>query len=83
MISRTAAVFSVTLVLAGVSAVADDAPSDKPIQTHKQLMKQCMTEQKAKASNSSADEMKKACEEKIKSYQNHPSSPTPDSAPHS
>lgn len=73
-----------TMILANASAVAvaDDAPTDRPVQTHRRLMRQCMAEQKAKAAGISVDEMKKTCEDEVKSYRDHPSVTTPETAPH-
>jgi hypothetical protein len=70
-----------TMTLAVASALADDAPTARPNQTHRQLMKQCMAEQHAQATGISADEMKKTCEDRIKSYRDHPSATSPETAP--
>lgn len=73
--------FCVALVGVGAPAFADDAPSDQPNKTDHKLMKHCMAQHKAKHDGTSAEDMKKACQNEIKSYHNHPSAPTPGTAP--
>jgi len=69
------------LALAGAQAPADDTNSDRPIKTHKQLMRECIAKQRAEGANASDQDLKKACAEEIKSYNNHPSSTSPDKTP--
>jgi hypothetical protein len=69
------------LAFAGSQAIADDAPTARPNETNRELMRQCMADQKVKNSGASAAEMKKTCKEQIKTYQEHPSVTTPSKAP--
>jgi hypothetical protein len=62
---------------AGLSALADDANSDRPIQTHKQMMKDCMAKEKSSGNGASDEDLRRICRDKIKSYDNHPSETTP------
>jgi hypothetical protein len=71
-----------TALLLGAAALADDAPTAQPNQTDRQLMQHCMAEQKTKSPGASAKEMKKTCQEQVKSYREHPSATSPDKAPH-
>jgi len=65
----------------GSQAMADDAPTARPNQTDRELMKQCLADQRAKNSGASAADLKKICKEQIKTYQEHPSVTTPSKAP--
>jgi len=53
--------------------LADDTNSDRPVKTHKQMMKDCMAKERSTNTGASEDDMRKTCREKIKSYNNHPS----------
>lgn len=79
--ARTVTISLMLTSLLAATALADDSPSARPNQTDRQLMKQCMAEQKSKGGQSDAD-MKKACQEQVKSYRNHPSATSPETAPH-
>jgi len=57
-------------------ALADDTNSDRPVKTHKQMMRECMTKERSANSGASEDDMKKTCRQKIQSYNNHPSETT-------
>ena len=61
------------LASAGVQAIADDTNTDRPVMTHKQMMKDCMDRERASNSGASTEDMKKTCRAKIKSYEDHPS----------
>jgi hypothetical protein len=61
----------------GVRALADDTNTDRPVESHKQMMKDCMAKEKAANSAADTEVLKKTCREKIKSYDNHPSETTP------
>jgi len=61
----------------GAAALADDTNTDRPVQSHKQMMKDCMAKERAANTGASSDYLKKTCEEKIKSYNDHPSETTP------
>jgi len=63
-------------VQAGVLALADDANSDRPVRSHKQLMRDCVAKEKSANTAASDYDVKKICEDKIKSYDNHPSETT-------
>jgi hypothetical protein len=71
---------ALVLILAGTGVstrgLADDTNSDRPVKTHKQLMKECMAKERSANTGASEDDMKKTCREKIKSYNNHPSETT-------
>jgi hypothetical protein len=62
----------------GVSmqAVGDDSNSDRPIVSHKQMMKDCMAKEKQANPGASVDDQKKTCLAKIDSYNKHPSETT-------
>jgi hypothetical protein len=66
-----------TLASFGVRAIADDTNTDRPVVSHKQMMKDCMAKERAANSGASTDDMRKTCREKIKSYDNHPSETAP------
>jgi len=66
-----------TLTGFGVRVMADDANTDRPVESHKQMMKDCMAKERAANSGASTEDMRKTCREKIKSYDNHPSETTP------
>jgi hypothetical protein len=70
-----------TALVVGTVALADDAPTAQPNQTDRQLMQQCMAEQKAKSPDASVKDMRKTCQEKVKSYREHPSVTSPAKAP--
>jgi hypothetical protein len=72
---------TLSLAFAGSLAIADDAPTARPNETNRELMRQCMADQKVKNSGASAAEIKKTCKEQIKTYQEHPSVTTPSKAP--
>jgi hypothetical protein len=76
-----ASLVTLGLAFAGSQAIADDAPTARPNETNRELMRQCMADQKVKNSGASAAEMKKTCKEQIKTYQEHPSVTTPSKAP--
>lgn len=66
------------LTLAGFAAVsslalADDANTDRPVQSHKQLMRECMQRERQVNSTEPRQEIKRTCQEKIRSYNDHPS----------
>jgi hypothetical protein len=61
----------------GVQAIADDTNSDRPVQSHKQMMKDCVAKERAANTTASTESLKKTCEEKIKSYNDHPSETNP------
>ena len=65
----------IVLMLASVSipVLADDTNADRPVQSHKQMMKDCMAQERAANSGASSDAMKRTCRNKIQSYNNHPS----------
>jgi hypothetical protein len=69
------------LAFVGSQAMADDSPAARPNQTERELMKQCMADQRAKNSSASAADLKKICKEQIKTYQEHPSVTAPSKAP--
>jgi hypothetical protein len=74
------------LVILGVAFVgsqtmADDSPTARPNQSDRELMKQCMADQRAKNSDASAADMKKICKQQVKTYQEHPSVTTPSKVP--
>lgn len=54
-------------------ALADDANSDRPVQSHKQMMRDCMQQERQANATESKQDMKRTCREKIKSYNDHPS----------
>jgi hypothetical protein len=54
-------------------ALADDANSDRPVQSHKQMMRDCMQQERQVNSTEPKEEMKRTCREKIRSYNDHPS----------
>jgi hypothetical protein len=68
----------------GMSAIADDTNTDRPVMTNKQMMKNCTAKERAENSNASMDDIKKTCRAKIKSYNDHPSesNPPPDNPGH-
>ena len=57
--------------------LADDAPSAPPVKTHKQKMHECMDRQRASNSGMSKEDMKKACDQELRTLNNHPSMPPP------
>jgi hypothetical protein len=69
---------AIALLAAGMAgvclqALADDAPTAQPQMTHKQMMKDCITKERAAKSSASDADLKKTCEAKIKEYRDHPS----------
>ena len=70
------AVFTGLVAQAGL-VFADDANSDRPIESHKQMMRDCMDRERAAKTGASTEDMKRICREKIKSYVNHPSETLP------
>jgi hypothetical protein len=72
---------ALALPLVGHQTLADDANSDKPIKTHKQLMQECVAKHRAADSSASLSDLKKACRAEIKSYENHPSAVSPSQTP--
>jgi hypothetical protein len=81
MKSTLAQLVIVGAAIIGSQALADDSPAARPTQTDRELMKQCMANQRAKNAGASAADMKKSCKEQIKTYQEHPSVTTPSKAP--
>ncbi|GAC1306143.1 MAG: hypothetical protein NVSMB10_10620 [Steroidobacteraceae bacterium] len=66
--------------MGGSIAVADDTPTDRPVKTQGQLMDECMARHRHDGAGSQKD-LKKTCEAELKSFENHPSAPTPAQAP--
>jgi hypothetical protein len=68
----------IVLLVAGVClpAFGDDTNNDRPVVSHRQMMKDCIAKERAANSGATDDEIKKTCREKIKSYNNHPSETT-------
>jgi hypothetical protein len=60
------AVIFAGLVSFAVQAVADDASSTPPAQSHKQFMKDCMAKAKAANNGTSVQDMRKACHDQMK-----------------
>jgi hypothetical protein len=56
-------------------ALADDAPAAKPVKTQKEKMHACMQKQRTANPGLSKDELKKACENEMKTLDDHPSIP--------
>jgi hypothetical protein len=54
-------------------ALADDANSDRPVESHKQMMRDCIKQERQANPTESKEDMKRICREKINSYNNHPS----------
>jgi hypothetical protein len=65
----------VLMIMAGlaVPAFADDTNSDRPVVSHKQMMRDCMAKEKEANGSASTQDLRKVCREKIRSYDNHPS----------
>ena len=61
----------------GIQAVADDTNTDRPVESHRQMMKECVAKERAANSAASTEDLKKICRDKIKSYNAHPSETTP------
>lgn len=74
IICALVAIFAGTSVSTRV--LADDTNSDRPVKTQKQLMKECMANERSADTGASEGDMKKICREKIKSFNNHPSETT-------
>jgi len=70
-----------TVVGFSLQALADDAPSDQPVKSHGQLMKDCMAKQAASHSGATQKAMKATCNDELTSYHNHPSAKSPSTAP--
>jgi hypothetical protein len=64
-----------TLMAAFAPAMADDAPSAKPVKSQKAQMQDCMAKQRAANSGMTDKAMRKACQTQLQSLQNHPSVP--------
>jgi hypothetical protein len=62
-------------VFAGQSglALADDTNSDRPVESHKQMMRDCIQRERQANPTESKQDMKRTCREKISSYNDHPS----------
>ena len=60
---------------------ADDSPSAPPVKSPKQKMHDCIVKERADNSSMSKEDVKKACEVKIQSDNNHPSRPQPSPNP--
>ncbi|HEV7614278.1 MAG TPA: hypothetical protein VGO37_20550 [Steroidobacteraceae bacterium] len=56
-------------------ALADDAPAAKPVKTQKEQMHACMQKQRTANPGLSKNELKKACENEMKTLEDHPSIP--------
>jgi hypothetical protein len=64
------------LVAALGPAMADDAPSAKPVKTQKAQMQDCMAKQRAAHSSDMSEKaMRKTCQNQLQSLQDHPSVP--------
>jgi hypothetical protein len=63
------------LALSGISVAvfADDTNSARPVITPKQLMANCMAQERQQNAGASEEDMKKICRTKIDSYNKHPS----------
>ncbi|HEY0746437.1 MAG TPA: hypothetical protein VGD63_07035 [Steroidobacteraceae bacterium] len=82
MFSNIPAMLLVGLVGISAQALADDTPADQPVLTHKQKMHDCMAKQRASNGGMSSQDMRKACENELKTQQDHPSIPaTPNNVP--
>ena len=82
MVSTIPALLLVGLLGVSAQALADDAPTDQPVLTHKQKIQHCMAKQRATNSGMTAKDMRKACETELQSQENHPSKPvTPNNVP--
>jgi hypothetical protein len=62
-------------------AWADDSPSNQPVSTPKQKMHECMAKQRAANSALSIKDMRAACQNQLRTQQEHPSIPPGSSAP--
>jgi hypothetical protein len=67
-----------SFAVAGFSlrSLADDSNSTRPVVTHKKMMKDCMAKERAANAGATREDMKKTCEAKIKSFEDHPSETT-------
>jgi hypothetical protein len=70
-----------SLAAISIPALADDAPSARPIQSPKAQMNDCMAKQRAANNGMSEKAMRKACEDYLQTLENHPSMPAPPPAP--
>ena len=66
-----------SLAGASIPALADDAPSARPVETSKAQMDECMAKQRAANSGQSERAMRKSCRSYLQTLENHPSMPTP------
>jgi hypothetical protein len=82
-VMRSIAISIVVFVIAAGSlpVCADDAPSARPVKTHKQLMHDCMTAQASKNPSMAKADMQKTCRDKVQTFENHPSMTSPANAP--
>ena len=73
--NRVIAVISAAVALSWMSVpgMADDTGSDRPVQTHRQKMKDCMLKERQASSNVPDADRKKTCTAKIDSFEQHPS----------
>lgn len=69
------------IVASALPAYADDAPSARPVKTHKQLMQDCMTDQASKNPSMAKADLHKICRDKVQTFENHPSMTSPATAP--
>ena len=63
------------LVAALGPAMADDAPSAKPVKTQKAQMQNCMAKQRAAHPDMSDKALRKTCQNQLQTLQDHPSIP--------
>ena len=57
----------------GIAALADDAPSGRPVVSHGKLLADCIVELRADTPGASEKKLKQDCERKLKAYHNRPS----------
>ena len=55
--------------------LADDAPTDQPVKSHRQKMHECIAQQRAANANLPQAELRKTCQRLLQAQQNHPSMP--------
>jgi uncharacterized membrane protein YccC len=63
---------------AGLS-MADDTNSDRPVESHKQMMRDCLQQERQANPQESKQDMRRVCRDKLKTYNNHPSETAPPS----
>lgn len=63
----------IPIVLAAIAGLGSQAFADDMSQ-HRQMMKECMDQQKAQDSSMSKEQMRKACKEQMKAHQQSSSS---------